>query len=55
VLEGDFDRMVNFEMDNANKDSYFDKDYPDMALSGGLNASFPVLESLVLRNMVLES
>jgi hypothetical protein len=44
--------MVDFEMNNDNMDSFFDSDYPKMAL-GSIEASFPVLENLTLKNMSL--
>ena len=52
ILKYDFDRMVDFEMDNDNMDNFFDSDYPKMAL-GSIEASFPVLENLTLKNMSL--
>ena len=52
ILSYNFDRMTEFEMDNNNMDSFFDADYPEMAL-GQISASFPVLEDLAMRNMSL--
>ena len=52
-LDGNFERIVDFEIDNNNLANYeMFNNHPELALSR-FSASFPVLERLVLRNMNL--
>ncbi len=54
-LSADFARATEFHIDNAELDNYtslFPSDYPELAISS-FSPSFPVLESLTLRNMTL--
>ena len=54
TLNANFSRAVDFEIDNDKLQDYdlFPEDYPELAISL-FTPSFPVLESLVLRNMTL--
>lgn len=55
TIDADFARTTEFQIDNAQLDDYtslFPSDYPDLAISL-FTPSFPVLESLTLRNMTL--
>lgn len=55
TIDADFSRATEFQIDNAQLDDYsslFPSDYPDLAISL-FTPSFPVLESLTLRNMTL--
>lgn len=55
TLSANFDRATEFEIDNSKLSDYddlFPEDYPELSISS-FTPSFPVLESLVLRNMTL--
>ena len=55
TIDSDFSRATEFQIDNAQLDDYsslFPSDYPELSISV-FTPSFPVLESLVLRNMTL--
>lgn len=54
-ISSNFARATDFQIDNAQLDDYpslFPSNYPDLSVSS-FSPSFPVLESLTLRNMTL--